>query len=152
VWVDLHHAVRHGEGEERHHHGSGHLGEESEPHLRGRFEKLQRCYDHLEDLFGGAEVKEDGIAAAEFEEITEKFYIMDARVEVILVPVSPPTRQKSNSTDSITALTRARRMATLSIEMLSKNIGNTLSIHRGNVQGLSYGHFLIFQYHFANEL
>ena len=83
--------------------------------VRRKLETLQKHYDHLEELYIETEVEEAGRAAAagEFEEMTDKFYEMAARVDVILVPVVPPpqpARQRSNSTsstvmDSVEAIT-----------------------------------------------
>jgi hypothetical protein len=59
-----------------------------------KMERLQRCYDRFADLFYETEFEED--AATEFEEVSVKFSILRARIEVILVPAAPPTTQRSD--------------------------------------------------------
>jgi predicted RecB family endonuclease len=73
--------------------------------VKRKLETLQKHYDHFEELHIETEVEEEGIAAAasDFEKMTEKFYEMAARVDVILAPEVPPpqpARQRSNSTSS----------------------------------------------------
>jgi hypothetical protein len=65
-------------------------------------EMLQLYYARVLELFYGTEFEEleEEAAATEFEEVAEKFFIMRAMMEGILVPASPPTTQRSNFTAS----------------------------------------------------